>query len=284
MFSDNVLVTGSRGLIGGYVKKNLGKRCLEIPPWLDLKNKYDLENFIKNLSFTKIIHLAGTSSVSKPDFEHMNNNVLATHNILSAIKNTKPGFKFSFVYASSCAVFDKATSEFINEKSKPNPQSPYGLSKMLCEYLVEHSDMLTGYSIVRLAANVGFPANHGLLPDLVKKVKSDSPMLSLLTNSCKPYTYAGDTANFLINQVDMQSINKRKLIYSSNQSLLVSDVANIVMDYFGIKKPIVFSNQSWDGDIAHVNNRCNYFKCNFPLPPHNSTEAIQLALKDYETI
>jgi len=148
-----VLVTGGAGFIGSHITEklvNLGANVTVIDDLSsgDMKNIENIKHkitFIQKsivdmdacLQATKnqavIFHLAAFISVSEsivnPHLCH-NINVNGTFNMLEAarINNVK-----RFVFSSSAAVYG-TTSEICKENMTPNPQSPYGTTKLIGEY------------------------------------------------------------------------------------------------------------------------------------------------------
>lgn len=76
-------------------------------------------------------HLAASSFVSysfDEEFSIFNTNIIGTHNILSALKNTTPECRFYF--AASSELFGNAVVTPQNEKTPFNPRSAYGITKL----------------------------------------------------------------------------------------------------------------------------------------------------------
>jgi UDP-glucuronate 4-epimerase len=84
-----------------------------------------------------VFHLAAEPGV-RPSwgsgFEaYVQNNVLATHRLLEAVKDS-PDTRF--VYASSSSVYGQAERSATSESATPQPFSPYGVTKLAAEHLV----------------------------------------------------------------------------------------------------------------------------------------------------
>src|SRR5512135_1276674 len=61
-------------------------------------------------------------------------NILATQRLLEAVKGSKSR---RLVYASSSSVYGETTDLPMRETSRPRPFSPYGVTKLAAEHLVE---------------------------------------------------------------------------------------------------------------------------------------------------
>jgi nucleoside-diphosphate-sugar epimerase len=85
-----------------------------------------------------VFHLAGQPGVRAswgPDFpDYVHHNVLATQRLLEACKGRRLG---KLVYASSSSVYGDAESYPTAETLRPQPVSPYGVTKLAAEHLCE---------------------------------------------------------------------------------------------------------------------------------------------------
>jgi nucleoside-diphosphate-sugar epimerase len=80
-----------------------------------------------------IIHLCALSNDPLGNF---NPNITFEINHQASVRLAKLAKKSGverFVYTSSCSVYGAATEELVNEESKPNPVTPYGVSKLRTE-------------------------------------------------------------------------------------------------------------------------------------------------------
>ncbi len=148
-----ILVTGGAGFIGSHLVKRLlsyGSRIYVtvkynsvidnpriVNVWdklniieTDLRNT-DSVNELSKYNFDLIFHLAAYNHVGdsfKHVFENINSNLMSTINLL----NSGPKFE-KFIHIGSSEIYGEQKILPFNEKSKPNPMSPYGLSKYASE-------------------------------------------------------------------------------------------------------------------------------------------------------
>lgn len=150
------LVTGGAGYIGSHIVKSFIQAGMT-PVVLDdfstghrefLAEEVEIlegslldENFVaKSVTarFEGVIHLAGYKyageSVKRP-LHTYKQNVEATVNLLSAMESQ--GIKF-LVFSSSAAVYGTPSEERVTEDTQVNPESPYGESKLIGEWLVRN--------------------------------------------------------------------------------------------------------------------------------------------------
>lgn len=141
-----ILVTGSEGFIG----KSLCKELSQLPEQFEIftldkvgngRNHTcaditldDLSGTFKQVNPEVVVHLAGNVSVSysvSNPLEDFNLNAKGTLAVLLASKDTKCK---NFVYVTSGgAIYDSSVPMPLNENSRVNPISPYGLSKLFAE-------------------------------------------------------------------------------------------------------------------------------------------------------
>lgn len=268
------LVTGARGFIGQYVVKNLMTRK-EITSivrttgnsnivesdknyrFLPIEDYERVETLIEDVKPDIIYHLAANPNTKEGDnpVEISHTNYIGTHNLLAAIKKTKMSPKF--VFASSATVYGN-TRGLSSENAPLNPTSTYGVTKLASENLIEvyYKEGIIRPLICRLVANVGKGATHGVVPDVIRKVKSDSKELELFgekPGSIKPYMYVVDTANCIVELSFNTGLNH---IYNvcGDDSISISELANQVMKSTNIYKPIKWLGKSslWFGDNPQV--------------------------------
>lgn len=111
-------------------------------------NKADLEALLGGVEV--VYHEAGQPGVRKSwgaDFvDYVDANVSATQRLLEAVRHSAQSLT-RFVYASSSSVYGDAERYPTHESDRPQPRSPYGVTKLAGEHLVN-----------LYAANFGIPA------------------------------------------------------------------------------------------------------------------------------
>ena len=149
-----ILITGGAGYIGSHVAEVLTKNKKKIfivdnlstgfKKLINKKAKFynanilntkKIKQIIINNQIDSIIHLAGSLIISvgekKPKL-YYKNNVLGTKSVLSACKNTSVK---NFIFSSTAAVY-KDNQKIVHEKSKIQPKSVYGKTKIRAEKLI----------------------------------------------------------------------------------------------------------------------------------------------------
>jgi nucleoside-diphosphate-sugar epimerase len=169
------LVTGVAGFIGSTLAERLVSDGLEVVGIDNFSDYYEREVKESNLSRLQddsrfrlveedlncadlpelldgvdvVYHQAGQPGVRRSwgtDFAHyIGSNVAATQRLLEAVRHSAPKLT-RFVYASSSSVYGDAERYPTHEADRPQPRSPYGVTKLAGEHLVN-----------LYAANFGIP-------------------------------------------------------------------------------------------------------------------------------
>lgn len=297
----NVLVTGAHGFIGRHlVEQLLRLDGVELvvrlsrsarPPHhsprvvearCDLNNQPQTALVVDYFAPDVIFHLAGDPVVRRRPEDPLaqtRENALATHSLLDCAPE---GCRF--VLASTTEVYCHKFGQEAREDWPPAPLSAYGASKAAAELLLTaftRQERVEGVT-VRLGATVGGGATRGLLPDLLRKLKGDSPTLELLgaePGSRKPYTHVSDSANALLHL----GLAAPAGVYNAttSASLSVADVAAIAMAETGRTKPVVWREDgNWVGDNAWVALSSAKAHAWGWAPRHSGHEAVKTAIKE----
>ena len=272
---ETVLVTGAGGFLGQHLVNLLvemgvpnivaiGGRVRKPSAGRNPSSKVchvygDLNNteFVKSIYLSKpdvIFHLAANPIVKMDEAnpsQIIHDNVVVTNNLLAyAPKGC------AFVNASSATVYG-CEAEFEAEEDWPlRPISVYAATKVASEHLVNVYTSLSrvcGINL-RMVANVGPGATHGLVKDVIEKLRRPQSHLELLgknPGSVKPFVHVKDTASAFYLVAKKRLWNSEQAInISSNDSISVKQVACIVMEELGIAKPIAWLGDSanWKGD------------------------------------
>ena len=130
-------ITGSKGVLGSKLIKKIPLKFYEFHG--DITNKKKVNQWIQKKDFDILIHLAAlvpTNLVNKNYKKAYEVNVIGTNNLINSLiqKENKPKWLF---FSSTSHVY-KPLNKFkkISEKSKLNPGSKYGKTKLLAEKLI----------------------------------------------------------------------------------------------------------------------------------------------------
>lgn len=292
-----ILLTGHTGFIGrnfiDYFKATQMEWCDELvlaqlpDRRLRVEDEGEVAAFLRQVQPDAIVHLAGRSSVkesaiSSGDFVRVN--VLGTHNLLAHCP-----VNCRFVYASSATVYGPSRPvpegySVFTESDPASPGSVYAASKLAAEHLVTAYSQLgkvCGVSL-RLAAQVGRFSTHGLVHDVLRKLRTDAPTLDLIGDcpgSCKPIMDVWDTCRVigaaLEGELDCGVAN-----VSTCDAITVAEVAEICMSLTGLRKPVRWLGwgANWSGDQTQLrldNRRVRHF-----VRSEASGQAVRLAIQE----
>jgi nucleoside-diphosphate-sugar epimerase len=133
-----ILVTGSQGFTGRYVRDELIKNNHEV---LDLdsnlldKKALDIE--IQSKEIDTVIHLAAITNVQHSDVDAIyENNIMGTRNLLVTLARYVPKVKHVLI-ASSANVYGNAKVEKITEDTPLHPVNDYAISKVAVEHMAQ---------------------------------------------------------------------------------------------------------------------------------------------------
>jgi UDP-glucose 4-epimerase len=266
-----ILVTGGAGFIGSHLIDTLIKKGHDVTSidrgGLSYRNpsaKYivgDLCNHevaIKHIkNFDIVFHLAGNVSVVKStedpmfDFE---NNFLLTFNVLDAMR--KNGIK-KIVFTSTAAVYGKQKIFPIKEDipfGELKPISNYAASKLSSEIYIHSFSNLYGIDglVLRMANVVGPRSNHGIIPDLVRKVKNNPNRLEVFGdgNQRKSYMHVSDCMNAIIKASEnFGGFDIFNIGY--DEWIVVNEIVSLVCGEMNVDPEIVYTGGEggWPGDV-----------------------------------
>lgn len=240
-------------------------------------------NHLKSFKFDTVFHTAGIAKVSAPAPDIFPANVTATVNLLNAVEGCR------FIYTSSSTVYGNGHKKIdFDEYDKLLPTSAYGASKVASESFVDAYTRLGRVNGVnlRLCANVGPSATHGLLKDLIRKVLNDSPTLELFGDapgSIKPFVHVDDTVAAMLWFAEDYKKGIGAYNVCPKDVLSVEQVADLVMEQLGKQKEKVWLGEgsTWVGDNKEF-SMCNkkIQRTGFRLHYHHSKDAIIQAIKE----
>lgn len=185
--------------------------------------------------FTHVVHLAAVSVQDAEPFETYETNLRGTLNLAACI----PAWT-RFTFVSSAAVFGDKLRDAPDENVVHAPTTVYGSSKSLAEMVLLESRKRL--AIVRPVAQVGPGATHGLLRDVIKKLKSKKEDRLELRGDCpgsaKPFLHVSDTAASIASIA--LGCACRTYHLAPADCMTVDRVARVAMEELGITKQIVW--------------------------------------------
>jgi UDP-glucose 4-epimerase len=305
------LVTGGGGFIGSHLVDRLvsdgwsvkildnfssgrmeniarysGNSCVKVLN-VDLKNLQDIYNNVKDVDV--VFHYAANPEVrvstTNPDI-HFNENIVATFNLLEAMRKNNVG---EIVFASSSSVYGEPEVIPVGEDAPLKPVSVYGASKAACESLMHAYSRLYGIRavVLRYANVVGPRLRHGVIHDLIMKLRGDPCRLEILGDGTqsRSYIYIDDAVEATIT-AHMKSKGYFEVFNVSSEGwITVKDVADIIVEVMGLEnveyifKPVLHG-VGWPGDVKRIALKIDKLKGLGFKPLMNSREAVKRTAGD----
>lgn len=287
---ENILVTGGAGYIGSSLVNVLLNKKFKVcivdnlstgsESLIAKKAKFYKLNILSTKKLKKIIiknhittvfHLAAKLSVNesqKNPQKYYFNNVLGTTSLLESIKNTNVK---KIIFSSTCAVY--GNQKIVNENSRINPESIYGLSKYLAEICIKkftENNSNVKYAILRYfnvcgaepKLKIGPIQNNGqLFKNLAEQSIKKLPSINIFGN--KYSTMDGTCVRDYIHVFDISQIHLLAFNYLNkyNKNLLINcgygkgySVNEIIDKFQKIckKKFTINFKDKRQGDIASI--------------------------------
>ena len=193
---------------------------------LDLTNKKSLTNVFKKYKIKKIIHLAAQAgvrhSLKKPK-DYLDNNILATFNLLDLSKD----FKIKhFIFASTSSVYgNQIHMPFKENTAASHPIQFYAATKRSCELMCHSYSHLykLPITVLRFFTVYGPWGRPDMaLFDFTKKIiNGEKITVYNYGNHSRDFTYVGDVVNGITKII--KKIQKSKNIKKINNDPSISD-------------------------------------------------------------
>ena len=297
------LVTGGAGFLGSHIVdrllkegwqvrvidnlstgrlENLQHKSIEVIVG-DLKNMSDCMKATENIDV--IFHYAADPRVEISSANprlHFDNNILATFNILEAMRKNDVE---NIVFASSSSVYGEPERTPVSEDAPLKPISVYGASKVACEALIHAYSSLYGIKAVclRYANIVGPRMKHGVVYDFIMKLKKKPHILEILGdgNQVRSFLHVEDAVEATL--LAFKKAPNYFNIYNVGNIdyITIREVAEIVVEELGLKKvKFKFKGVSWSGDIKRIILDISKIMSLGWKPKLNSKEAVRKSVKE----
>lgn len=304
-----VLVTGGAGFIGSHLCKRLVKEGHHVVAidnlsngglenlkgleensqftfyMFDVNNTMRLRGVFDKYSFDMVFHLAANADVSKGeespavDFE---NTLQSTMSVLEMMRMYKIK---KFFYASSSTVYGNANERLQEHRSIMRPISHYGAAKLASEAFVSSYSSLHDFQvwIARFCNAVGPDMTHGVIPDLIRKLKKHPEYLEVYGDGSqsKPYIWIDDLVEGVMTMLKKTNDDYNTYLVGVDSNVTVEKIAQIVMDEVGIHIPIIYGGRysGWKGDVRKYSYDISQLRLMGWTPQYTSEEAVRKAVQ-----
>ncbi len=232
-----------------------------------------------------VYHLAANSDAgagnqnAEVDFD---NGTLATFNVLDAMRMT--GVK-KLVFTSSSVVYGNAVPP-TPENAVLQPISLYGASKMAAEAEIMAYSAMFGIQawIFRFANIVGSRAGHGIIHDLILKLKDNPKELTVLGDGTqeKSYLHVSDCLNAVQHAVQYSNMPINIYNFGSHDQCKVKRIVELICDELELSPEVHYGTEprGWNGDVTRFLLATDKINAIGWKVKYNSEEAIRMAIKE----
>jgi len=212
-------------------------------------------------------------------------NAVATFNLLETMR--RRGVK-EIVFASSSSVYGEPGNIPVDEDAPVRPVSVYGASKAACESLIHAYSKLYGIRavVLRYANVVGPRLRHGVVYDLLMKLRRDRTRLEVLGDGTqiRSYIYIDDAIRATIVAYEKAEETFEVFNVASEDWITVNDVVHAILRVVGLDnikieyKPVLHG-VGWPGDVKKKALRIDKLEKLGYTPQSKSIEAVEKTAK-----
>ena len=269
-----ILVTGGCGFIGANLVKKLKSEQFEVRVFDnltsgnvkhlkglkidfvegDLRDKIDVQNALKDVD--AVIHLAAyggvIDSIIRP-YDNFDVNVFGTFNLLNECKIY--GIK-DIIFSSTGGALMGNCEQPVNEKTLPNPISPYGSGKLCGEsYCSSFAHSYNMNITVLRFANIFGPLSYhkkGAVTEFMKAILRNEPLEVYGDGSAtRDFLYVDDLCSGIMKTIENTLNGFNTLHLSSGRQLSINELANEITSIAGFRDYPIRYVHSRVGEIEH---------------------------------
>jgi UDP-glucose 4-epimerase len=201
-----------------------------------------------------VYHLAARVRVPESIYypgDYNDCNVGGTVALMEAVRDT--GVK-RVVFASSAALYGEQATQPISESQPPNPNSPYGVSKLAAEYYVSTLGALNGIETVSLRIFNTYgpgqelpPSYPPVIPHLLRQALMGGSLVIFGDgNQTRDFVYVDDVVDALVAVATAGEVNRAVINIGSGQETSIHDLAGRIARATGRKADVLYNRtQSW---------------------------------------
>ncbi|WP_221563418.1 NAD-dependent epimerase/dehydratase family protein [Alkalihalobacillus sp. TS-13] len=269
---EGIIVTGVDKMTGNYQKEFKERN---IQPFLH-HPRFRYENIDLAVDDLKqilpkvdvVYHLAGIPGVrtswGSGFNEYVQNNILATQRLLEACKGL-PIKKF--VYASTSSIYGEQKGK-VSEELKPEPLSPYGISKLTGEYLCKTYHQFWGIPTIILRYFTVYGPRQR--PDMafhifIKQIMQDKPITIIGDGKqSRDFTFVTDCVEGTASVINCENCVGTTINIGGKENATILEVIDTLEELIGKKAAVTFQpaakgepKHTW-ADISKAGRLLNY--------------------------
>lgn len=176
------------------------------------------------------------------------------------------------VFISSGAIYGEQTEQPLREDMRPNPRSPYAVSKLAAEYYVRTIGNLWGIETVCLRVFNAYgpgqqmpPTYTPVIPNFLRHAtRNGTIVLNGDGSQTRDYVYKDDVVNAMAAAATAPDANQQIINVGSGVETSVSELARLVREVTGTNPEIVYNPRNAGGvermcaDLTQAKNLLKY--------------------------
>jgi UDP-glucose 4-epimerase len=183
-------------------------------------------------------------------------NVGGTVAVMEAMRDT--GVR-RVVFASSGALYGEQAHQPVHERQLPNPNSPYGVSKVAAEYYLATLGTLYNIETVSLRVFNAYgpgqdlpPSYPPVIPQLLKQAQTGGSLVIFGDGTqTRDFVFLDDAVDALVAAATATDVNRALINVGSGQEISINDLAACVARVSG-KQVSVLHNQGHEGGVSRL--------------------------------
>ncbi len=183
-------------------------------------------------------------------------NVGGTVAVMEAMRDT--GVR-RVVFASSGALYGEQEHQPVHERQLPNPNSPYGVSKVAAEYYLSTLGTLYKIETVSLRVFNAYgpgqdlpPSYPPVIPQLLKQAQTGGSLVIFGDgNQTRDFVFLDDVVDALVAAATATDVNRAVINVGSGREVSINDLAACVGRALG-KRIGVLHNQGHEGGVSRL--------------------------------
>jgi UDP-glucose 4-epimerase len=176
------------------------------------------------------------------------------------------------VFISSGAVYGNQPIQPVNEENRPDPRSPYAVSKLAAEYYVRTIGALWGIEAVCLRVfNAYGPGQHlppvhaPVIPSFLRQAWQNGTLVVNGDGSqTRDYVFVDDVVNAMVSAATAPDVNQMTLNIGSGTETSIHDLVRLVLEITGSHPEVIYNPRNEGGtsrmcaDIRQAQKYLNY--------------------------
>ncbi len=181
------------------------------------------------------------------------------------------------VFTSSGAIYGNQSTQPVKESAKPQPRSPYAVSKLSAEYYIHTIGGLWGIETVNLRIFNAYgpgqqmpPTHPPVIPYFLKQAQNNSTLVVHGDGKqTRDYVYIDDVVNGLMTASVANGINHETINLGSGRETSVRELTRLIAEITGKSPEVVYNTRNDGGpsrmcaDLSLAREKLNFY----PLTP-----------------